>query len=305
MSEKIIEEKVQISEENEETSEENEEINEGTKEEINEEKKLDKYEECILTKIIDDKTYYQCRLCDFISNLKGTLKKHLDKKNKCYNTDSTECKYCGKKFLDKTKLKRHLEKQNKCYTNPDLTIKIQMENNKKFKIEKLKSNEEKLKLNEEKLKIQILGYEKEIKRLNDHLLQKTEDYEEYKKSYKANEANIYYTLFESYINKIGNLDLMFFSEIFLRNNRYDMKVMKYDKYIINLFDKIRSETLLKLFEGIETYNKQKNFEELFKFYKGQLDYRYKTNDYKKIKYTPLECQIKYINDFIKKNYGNE
>jgi len=150
-----------------------------------------------------------------------------------------------------------------------------------------------------------LCYEKEIKRLNNILLQKTEDYEEYKKNYKENEAGIYYTLFESYIHKFGNLDLMFFSEIFLRNNRYDMKVMKYDKYIISLFDKIRSETLLKLFEGIETYNKQKNFEELFKFYKGQLDYRYKTNDYKKIKYTPLEFQINYINDFIKKNYENK
>ena len=298
MSEKIIEEKVEISEENEETSDE---TNEGTKEEINEgtkeEKKFDKYEECILTKIIDNKTYYQCKLCNFISDLKSTLKKHLDKKKKCYNIDPNQCKYCRIIFSNKTVLENHLNKKKKCYYKSDPN-KIKMENNKDFKIKKLE-------LNEEKLKEQILCYEKEIKRLNNILLQKTEDYEEYKKNYKENEAGIYYTLFESYIHKFGNLDLMFFSEIFLRNNRYDMKVMKYDKYIISLFDKIRSETLLKLFEGIETYNKQKNFEELFKFYKGQLDYRYKTNDYKKIKYTPLEFQINYINDFIKKNYENK
>lgn len=294
MSEKIIEEKVEISEENEETSDEtNEEINEGTKEE----KKFDKYEECILTKIIDDKTYYQCKLCNFISERKEVVKNHLNKKKKCYNIDPNQCKYCRIIFSNKTVLENHLNKKKKCYYKSDPN-KIKMENNKDFKIKKLE-------LNEEKFKIQMSGYEKEIKRLNNVLLQKTEDYEEYKKKYKENEANIYYTLFESYIHKFGNLDLMFFSEIFLRNNKYDMRVMDYDKYIINLFDKIRSEPLLKLFEGIETYNKQKNFESLFKFYKGQLDYRYKTNDYKKIKYTPLEIQIKYINDFIKKNYENE
>jgi len=137
MSEKIIEEKVETSEENEETSDEtNEEINEGTKEE----KKFDKYEECILTKIIDDKTYYQCKLCNFISDLKSTLKKHLDKKKKCYNIDQKKCKYCRIIFSNKKVLENHLNKKKKSYYKSD-PKKIKKKNNKDLKIKKLELNE--------------------------------------------------------------------------------------------------------------------------------------------------------------------
>ena len=78
------------------TKEETDEITkEGTEGE-------NKYEQCILKKNINDKTFYQCKLCDFISERKEVVKNHLNKKNKCYNTDSAECKYCRKKFRDKT-----------------------------------------------------------------------------------------------------------------------------------------------------------------------------------------------------------
>jgi hypothetical protein len=60
---------------------------------------------------ITDKSFYQCKFCDFISERKEILKNHLKKKNKCYITDSTECKYCKKIFKNKSILKNHLEKQ--------------------------------------------------------------------------------------------------------------------------------------------------------------------------------------------------
>ena len=261
-----------------------------------EEKDFDKYEECIIIKTINDKIYYQCKLCDFISNLKDTLRKHLEKKNKCYNTDTTECKYCRKKFRDKTVLKKHLEKQKKCYNNSDLTIKIEMETNKGFKIEKLESNED-------KFKKQILDYENEIKRLKDSLLQQKEENEEIKKRHDDNISDMYHTFFESYINKFANLDLMFFTGNFIRNNRYDGRVMEYYNFIISIFDKSNTDKLEKLLEDIEKYNKQNNFESLFKEYQKELELRNKTTDTKKLKYTPIQIQLNHINIFINKHYN--
>jgi hypothetical protein len=274
------------------TNEETDEITkEGTKGE-------NKFEQCILKKNINDKIYYQCKFCDFISNLKSTLKKHLEKKNKCYNTDSAECKYCRKKFRDKSNLKKHLEKQNKCYSNSDLPIKIVMENNKGFKIEKLE-------LNEEKLKKQILDNEKEIKRLKDSLSQQKEEIQENKKRYEERVSDMYHTFFESYINKFANLDLMFFTGNFIRNNRYDTKVMEYYNFIISIFDKSNTDKLDNLLEDIEKYNKQNNFESLFKKYQKELELRNKTTDTKKLKYTPIQIQLNHINTFINKHYKNE
>jgi len=274
------------------------ETDEVTNEGSIEEKKFDKFEQCILKKNINDKTFYQCKLCDFISERKEVVKTHLNKKNKCYNTDSVECKYCRKKFRDKSILKKHLEKQNKCYNNSDLTIKIQMENNKNFKIEKLESNEE-------KLKKQILDYENEIKRLKDSLLHQKEEIQENKKRYDDRVSDMYHTFFESYINKFANLDLMFFTGNFIINNRYDTKVMEYYNFIISIFDKSNTDKLDKLLEDIEKYNKQNNFESLFKKYQKELELRNKTTDTKKLKYTPIQIQLNHINIFINKHYKNE
>ena len=72
-----------------------------TKEGTEGENKFNKFEQCILKKIINDKIFYQCKLCEFISERKEVVKTHLNKKNKCYNTDSTECKYCRRIFKNK------------------------------------------------------------------------------------------------------------------------------------------------------------------------------------------------------------
>ena len=192
-------------------------------------------------------------------------------------------------------MENNLNKIKKCYYKSDPKNEIKIENNKNFKIEKLE-------LNEEKLKKQIFDYENEIKRLKDSLLQQKEENEEIKKKCDDHISDMYHTFFESYINKFANLDLMFFTGNFIRNNRYDTKVMEYKNFIINLFDKSRLETLQKLLENIENHKKQKNFELLLKNYQKELELRDKNNEYKKIKYTPLNSQLKEINNFIKKNY---
>jgi hypothetical protein len=291
MSEEILETDEVINEVTNEVI--NEVTNEVTNKITNEENKFEQY---ILIKIVNDKTYYQCKLCNVVYDLKGNLKKHLEKKKKCYVTDLYQCKYCKKKFIDNSTLNKHLQKKNKCYYKSELNIVI--ENNIYSKIEKLESNEE-------KLKKQILDNEKEIKRLKDSLLEKQEEIQQNKKRYDDRESDIYHTLFESYINKFANLDLMFFTSNFIRNNRYDTRVMEYKKFIINLFDKIRLETLKQIFEGIDKYKKQKNFELLLKDYQKELELRNKNNEFKKIKYTSLEFQLQEINNFIKKNYENE
>lgn len=278
---------------------ETEEVRDENTKEVTEEKTKEenKYEQCILKKNINDKIYYQCKLCDFISDRKDVVKNHLNKKNKCNNTNSNQCKYCRLIFKNKTILENHLNKKKKCYNNSDLTIKIKMENNKNFKIGKLESNEE-------KLKKQILDNEKEIKRLKDSLLQQKEEIQQNKKRYEERVSDMYHTFFESYINKFANLDLMFFTGNFIRNNRYDTKVMEYYNFIISIFDKSNTEKLDNLLEDIEKYNKQNNFESLIKKYQKELELRNKTTDTKKIKYTPIEIQLNHINNFIKKNYEN-
>ena len=173
-----------------------------------------------------------------------------------------------------------------------------MENNKGFKIEKLE-------LNEEKLKKQILDNENEIKRLKDSLSQQKEEIQENKKRYEERVSDMYHTFFESYINKFANLDLMFFTGNFIRNNRYDTKVMEYYNFIISIFDKSNTDKLDNLLEDIEKYNKQNNFESLFKKYQKELELRNKTTDTKKLKYTPIQIQLNHINTFINKHYKNE
>jgi hypothetical protein len=254
-------------------------------------------EECILKKNANDKIYYQCKLCNFVSERKEVVKKHLNKKNKCYNTDSNQCKHCKLFFKNKSSLENHLNKKKKCYYNSDPNIEIKIENNIYSKIEKLE-------LNEEKLKKQIFDYENEIKRLKDTLLQQNELIEKNKKDNDEHISNICDTFFQSYINKFDNLDLMFFTTNFIRHNSYNSRVMEYKKFIINLFDKISLEALQQIFKGIEEYKKQKNFELLFKDYQKELELRDKNNEFKKNKSTPLEWQLNKINDFIKKNYEN-
>jgi len=245
---------------------------------IEEENKLDKY---ILITTLNNKTCYQCKLCNYIFDSKGTLKKHLNKKNKCYITDTNQCKYCSKQFVDKNKLKRHLDKQKKCYNT----------SNTKIEIENLESNEE-------KLKKQILKNEEEIKELKRIIEGNKEDNKNYT-------AEIYDTFFQSYVNKFGNLDLMFFTSNFLRNNRYDTRVNEYNNFIINLFDKCRLEILQKILEDIENYKKKEKFELLLKNYEKELELRIKNDEYKKVKYTLLEDQLKEIKNFIKRNYEKE
>jgi len=61
---------------------------------------------------------------------------------------------------------------------------------------------------------------------------------------------MYHTYFESYINKFANLDLMFFTGNFIRNNRYDGKVMEYYNFIISIFDKSDTDKKKKRLEDI-------------------------------------------------------
>lgn len=248
----------------------------------------------ILITIINGKTIYQCKLCNIVSNCKNVIKTHLNKKNKCYIINSTECIFCKKKFRDKSNLERHQNRQNKCFliVNSNIKKNEEIEKNKNKIIENLE-------IKERELNKKILEQDEEIKRLK-------ELREETIKNYKEHISEIYDTFFQSYINKFANLDLMFFTSNFLRNNKYDTRVMEYKIFIINIFDKCNLESLIKILEEIEKYKKQKNFELLFKDYQKELELRIKNNDNKKIKYTtPPEYQIKEISNFIKNNYEIE
>jgi len=236
----------------------------------------------ILTRIIDGETIYECKLCNIVSNCKRVIKNHLNKKNKCNIKDTTECIYCKKKFRDKSNLERHQDKQKKC----SLIVNSNIEKSENKIIENLE------------LSKKILEQDEEIKRLK-------ELREETNKNYKEHITEIYDTFFQSYINKFGNLDLMFFTSNFIKNNRYDTRVNEYKNFIINIFDKCRLETLEKILEDIENYKKEENFELLLKDYEKELELRIKNNDNKKIKYTALENQLKEISNFIKRNYEKE
>lgn len=59
---------------------------------------------------------YKCSGCDFESNYKSSIVKHMKKLNKCTNDDikiikqdiKITCYYCSKKFSDETSRKRHM-----------------------------------------------------------------------------------------------------------------------------------------------------------------------------------------------------
>lgn len=252
------------------------------------------FEKYVLITSLNEKTYYQCKLCNFASNIKNILKNHLNKKNKCYITDTTECQFCKKKFRDKTILKKHMEKLKKCYLTTNSNIEIKIEQNKNSTLEKLEHNEE-------KLKKQILQYEEENKNLKESIVSYKESND---KMYNELITNIHDYYFQTHINKkIGNFDLILFTNNFLMYNKYDTRIMEYKDFIINLLDRCDIELIDKIFKDIEIYNKLKNFEELFKYYQQELEKRVKNNDFKKTKHIPVEFQLHKINTFIKNHYN--
>lgn len=148
-----------------------------------------------------------------------------------------------------------------------------------------------------------LEKDEEIKRLKEQNEELKEEITRLKEKNEKYVALIYESLFDSYIYKLGNLDLMFFSGNFLQYDRYDTKVMEYKIFIINFLDRCDLELLDNIFKDIQKYNKLKFFEEFFKYYQKELERRLKNNEFKKTKYLSLEFQLHKINAFIQNHYN--
>lgn len=265
---------------------------------ITEEDTENNFEKYTLITTMNEKIFYQCKICNFTSNLKGTLKKHYNKKNKCYLTNPFECNFCKKIFQNKTILKKHMEKQKKCYLTLNAKFEEKIENNKNLIIEKLESNEE-------KLQKQILLYEEDIKQFKDNILYYKELKEEQYKKYQETIADIHDTYLFLYLNKKMNIDFKLFENNFIFHEKNDKNIMEYKDFIINILDNCRNiETLNGILDNIKKYKKQDIFESLFKYYQKELELRVQNKDYKKIKYNSLELQLYKINTFITNNYCN-
>ena len=202
----------------------------------------EKLEDNYISIKINDKSYYQCKFCDFISDRKYILKNHLEKKNKCYITDSIECNYCKKKFKNKTILKNHLEKQKKCYMTQEIVISETINKKKEKNIYDIFSN-------------LLLEREKKKNETNNHL-----------------EYNILYNSLTIY--KIDGSNIK--DKLFLF-----MSIINYEQ-LIDFFIIINLEYNYLIQYMIEYYNYLKTFEDEFINGKNRNEYLEKIKKYIKI-----------------------
>ena len=89
---------------------------------------------------IDNKKNYKCIYCDFYTAHKNSIKRHLEKADKCYNDKKITCEFCKKEFRDIVDKERHMNNKKKCYILGDV---IDNEPVKKDSINDLKEDLEK------------------------------------------------------------------------------------------------------------------------------------------------------------------
>ena len=79
------------------------------------ENKFDEIDKGMYTIIkIDDIDNYKCVLCDFYTEYKNSLIRHLNKKRVCYKREEYKCQRCNRIFDQKQNLSNHMNKKNKC-----------------------------------------------------------------------------------------------------------------------------------------------------------------------------------------------
>ncbi len=89
----------------------NEEEDKKSDSDKNQENKYSQYMEAIQ---IEGKRFYRCVLCDYNSEYKAAITRHLDRKKSCNEIDPFKCKICGKKYKNRTQLEAHQSKRNAC-----------------------------------------------------------------------------------------------------------------------------------------------------------------------------------------------
>ena len=69
------------------------------------------YMEAIL---VGDKRFYRCIRCDYNSEYKVAILRHLEKKKGCNEKNQFQCKVCGKNYKQRDQLEAHQSKKNAC-----------------------------------------------------------------------------------------------------------------------------------------------------------------------------------------------
>ncbi len=155
----------------------NEENKEENKELDSDESQENKYLQYMEAIQIEGKRFYRCIRCDYNSEYKAAITRHLDRKKGCNESSQFKCKICGKKYRNRNQLEAHQSKRNACGILDKMV-------DEKDVIEVLPINLEEA---EKKYKIEILEKQLQLKSEQFDLLKKRcENAEEELKYWKEN-----------------------------------------------------------------------------------------------------------------------